>query len=160
MKHELIILICTIDAFCSQPELQATTSLLTNSCNVIELSEIASHMQKTTAETLNTLCSSQKHVTVIKFSSDKQCGTCALFAPVFARAAQNIRSLFTGNKLYDVIYIGVESSIHQDLLRDYGISIIPTVLAYHNGKLIAANTKPYSAFEKYILSIANKINDN
>lgn len=160
MKYVLIIFICLIKSLCAHSELQIINTLITNNHEVIGLGELASHVQKPIADVLNILCSSREHVTVIKFSSDKQCPTCALFAPVFARAARNIRSLFTGNKVYNLLYVSVDSSIHQNLLSDYGISVIPTVLSYHNGKLIAINTKPYSAFEKHISSLIDKIKDN
>ncbi|MCE9685933.1 MULTISPECIES: thioredoxin TrxC [Shewanella] len=80
---------------------------------------------------------------VVDFWAD-WCGPCKSFAPVFAKAAGELEPRFRFGK--------IDTQAQQALAAQFGIRSIPTLMVFHQGKVVAqqAGALPKQAFYQWL----------
>jgi thioredoxin 1 len=74
------------------------------------------------------------------------CPPCRMFAPIFKRASENHE---------DITFAKVDTDAEQRLAAQYGISAIPTLMAFKDGEVVynQAGAIPSAALEKLIAQL-------
>lgn len=74
------------------------------------------------------------------------CAPCHMFDPVYATASARHE---------DIVFAKIDTDAQEDLARELGISSIPTLMAFRDGKLVrsVSDAMPLRALEKFITDV-------
>jgi len=81
---------------------------------------------------------------VAKFYAE-WCGPCKQFKPTFEKVAKQLKGKVT--------FVAVDADKNQDVLQEYGVKSLPTVLYFNDGEKVGSGSKRDEAgFKKEVLS--------
>ncbi|ORX46064.1 thioredoxin [Hesseltinella vesiculosa] len=101
-----------------------------------------------TSETFDKLVTKADHPVIVDFYAD-WCGPCKMLGPILSKVVE-------ANPKVTLVKINVDD--HNDVAATYKVAALPTVAAFHNGKIIDqfVGMRPKPQVETFVKAAADK----